>query len=135
MPLPACPPEMGNEGVRERIADLYGLVPLDKEGLTGAGVKVGLLDIDTFSQQATDLFAKCAGLPNPKVNVIKVDATESQLKESTTESSIDVAAVSLLAPGLTEIDMFQLGTHPAVTASPIAYQLVNAAELAIKNMN
>lgn len=28
---------------------------------------------------------------------------------------------------------FQLGTHPAVTASPIAYQLVNAAELAVKH--
>jgi len=33
-----------------------------------------------------------------------------------------------------DIAMFQLGTHPAVTASPISYQLVNAAELAIKNM-
>ena len=33
-----------------------------------------------------------------------------------------------------DIAMFQLGTHPAVTASPIAYQLVNAAELALKNM-
>ncbi len=33
-----------------------------------------------------------------------------------------------------DIAMFQLGTHPAVTASPIAYQLVNAAELALKAM-
>jgi len=33
-----------------------------------------------------------------------------------------------------DIATFQLGTHPAVTASPIAYQLVNAAETAIKNM-
>ena len=31
-----------------------------------------------------------------------------------------------------DIATFQLGTHPAVTASPIAYQLVNAAELAIQ---
>ncbi|MCK5073475.1 MAG: FAD-dependent oxidoreductase [Bacteriovoracaceae bacterium] len=29
-----------------------------------------------------------------------------------------------------DIAMFQLGTHPALTASPIAYQLVNAAEAA-----
>ncbi len=29
-----------------------------------------------------------------------------------------------------DIAMFQLGTHPALTASPIAYQLVNAAEMA-----
>jgi len=33
-----------------------------------------------------------------------------------------------------DIATFQLGTHPAVTASPIAYQLVNAAEIALKEM-
>jgi pyruvate/2-oxoglutarate dehydrogenase complex dihydrolipoamide dehydrogenase (E3) component len=33
-----------------------------------------------------------------------------------------------------DIATFQIGTHPAVTASPIAYQLVNAAELALRNM-
>jgi NADH oxidase (H2O2-forming) len=33
-----------------------------------------------------------------------------------------------------DIATFQLGTHPAVTASPIAYQLVEAAEIAIKSM-
>lgn len=31
-----------------------------------------------------------------------------------------------------DIATFQLGTHPAVTASPISYQLVNAAEMALK---
>jgi hypothetical protein len=30
-----------------------------------------------------------------------------------------------------DIATFQTGTHPALTASPIAYQLVNAAEAAI----
>jgi NADH oxidase (H2O2-forming) len=33
-----------------------------------------------------------------------------------------------------DIATFQTGTHPALTASPISYQLVNAAEMAIKNM-
>ncbi len=33
-----------------------------------------------------------------------------------------------------DIAMFQLGTHPALTASPIAYQLVNAAEIANMKM-
>ena len=33
-----------------------------------------------------------------------------------------------------DIATFQTGTHPALTASPIAYQLVNAAEMAIKKM-
>jgi NADH oxidase (H2O2-forming) len=31
-----------------------------------------------------------------------------------------------------DIAAFQIGTHPAVTASPIAYPLVNAAEIALK---
>ncbi len=33
-----------------------------------------------------------------------------------------------------DIAIFQIGTHPAVTASPIAYQLVNAAEMALKSI-
>ena len=33
-----------------------------------------------------------------------------------------------------EIAAFQMGTHPALTASPIAYQLANAAEMALKAM-
>ena len=33
-----------------------------------------------------------------------------------------------------DLALFQMGTHPALTASPIAYQIVNAAELAIKAM-
>lgn len=33
-----------------------------------------------------------------------------------------------------DIATFQIGTHPAVTASPIAYQLVNAAEAALQKM-
>jgi NADH oxidase (H2O2-forming) len=33
-----------------------------------------------------------------------------------------------------DIATFQIGTHPAVTASPIVYPLVTAAEMALKNM-
>lgn len=33
-----------------------------------------------------------------------------------------------------DIAMFQTGTHPALTASPIAYHMVNGAEMAIKQM-
>jgi len=33
-----------------------------------------------------------------------------------------------------EVSLFQIGTHPALTASPIVYQLVNAAELAVAKL-
>ena len=43
---------------------------------------------------------------------------------------------SCIQGGMTAYDLalFQMGTHPALTASPIVYQLVNAAELAVKAM-
>ncbi len=34
-----------------------------------------------------------------------------------------------------EIATFQMGTHPLLTASPVAYQVVNAAELAVEKMH
>jgi hypothetical protein len=34
-----------------------------------------------------------------------------------------------------DIAIFQIGTHPAVTASPIAYPLLTAAEIALKKMS
>jgi len=33
-----------------------------------------------------------------------------------------------------DIATFQMGTHPALTASPIAYQIVNAAEAALDKL-
>lgn len=33
-----------------------------------------------------------------------------------------------------EVSLFQMGTHPALTASPIVYQLANAAELAVARL-
>ena len=42
----------------------------------------------------------------------------------------------LIQAGMTadEVATYQMGTHPALTASPIAYPLVNAAEIALKKM-
>jgi hypothetical protein len=33
-----------------------------------------------------------------------------------------------------QIATFKMGTHPLLTASPVAYQLVNAAEFALQKM-
>ncbi|MCK4552287.1 MAG: FAD-dependent oxidoreductase [Tenericutes bacterium] len=47
------------------------------------------------------------------------------------------AISAFISKGMTaeEIVMFQAGTHPALTASPIAYQLVNAAEMALVKLD
>jgi NADH oxidase (H2O2-forming) len=43
---------------------------------------------------------------------------------------------ALIAGGMTadQVAIFQMGTHPALTASPIAYQLVNAADQALAKL-
>ncbi len=43
-----------------------------------------------------------------------------------------IAAMIQYGAKADEIAVFQMGTHPALTASPLAYPLVNAAELALK---
>ncbi len=48
---------------------------------------------------------------------------------------VNVIATAIAAGATAdEIATFQVGTHPALTASPIAYPLVNAAEMALKQM-
>jgi NADH oxidase (H2O2-forming) len=46
------------------------------------------------------------------------------------------AISALIQGGMTADDIatYQMGTHPALTASPIVYPLVNAAEIALTNM-
>ena len=45
-----------------------------------------------------------------------------------------IAAMIQAEMSADQIATFQMGTHPLLTASPIAYQLVNAAEIALGKM-
>jgi len=54
--------------------------------------------------------------------------------DTTGEMANLIAALIQARMHADQIAMFQMGTHPALTASPIAYQLVNAAEQALLQM-
>jgi NADH oxidase (H2O2-forming) len=60
-----------------------------------------------------------------------------QVMEDTTAGEIINAVSACVQSRMTaeDIAMFQIGTHPALTASPIAYHMVNAAEMAIGEMH
>ena len=45
-----------------------------------------------------------------------------------------IAAMIQAEMNADQIATFQMGTHPLLTASPVAYQLVNAAEIALVKM-
>jgi NADPH-dependent 2,4-dienoyl-CoA reductase/sulfur reductase-like enzyme len=54
--------------------------------------------------------------------------------ESTGEISNIISACIISRMTTNDISMFQVGTHPALTSSPVAYPLINAAEMAIGQM-
>jgi NADPH-dependent 2,4-dienoyl-CoA reductase/sulfur reductase-like enzyme len=54
--------------------------------------------------------------------------------ESTGEISNIISACIISRMTANDISMFQVGTHPALTSSPVAYPLINAAEIAIGRM-
>lgn len=54
--------------------------------------------------------------------------------EGAGEMSNIISACIISRMTANDISMFQVGTHPALTSSPIAYPLVNAAEMAIGKM-
>jgi NADPH-dependent 2,4-dienoyl-CoA reductase/sulfur reductase-like enzyme len=51
--------------------------------------------------------------------------------ESVGEISNIISACIISRMTANDISMFQVGTHPALTSSPVAYPLINAAEMAI----
>lgn len=59
-----------------------------------------------------------------------------QVRDDTAAGEVINAVAACVQKRMTaeDIAMFQMGTHPALTPSPISYPLVNAAEAAIKKM-
>lgn len=53
----------------------------------------------------------------------------------TAEVANDIAMAIQNGMTANDVALFQMGTQPALTASPIAYQLVNAAEQALVKMH
>lgn len=106
--VPACPSDEGPAvGIRDKLAGVYGLTPLVKDGMSGKEIRIGLLEIDTYSAEAIRLFAKCFDSTMPQVQVTSANATAGQLKQTNDESSLDVVSLGLFAPGLDAIEITQ----------------------------
>lgn len=112
---PVCPDVPAiDHGIPESLGRLYGLNTFAKQGITGAGVRVGLLEIDTYSPKAVKLFEKCFEYELPPVNVVASNATREQLRQSNDEVSLDLVALGLVAPGLKEIDIIEFDGDSSV---------------------
>ena len=125
---PPCPVSAGSgPALSSTLGPLYGLTSLRNAGLTGKDVRVGLLEIDTFSKRALNLTAKCYGRKRQKVNLVSSNATKEQLNPTNQESSLDLVALGLAAPSLSDVTVIQFDGR-----SSIVFPLATVMDLQVK---
>lgn len=118
-----------------------GELALGTAGLTETMAKQRGYDVVTATIEGPNRHP--GGMPGARPTKLKaVFETNSgvilgaQVRGDTAAGELINAASACVQMRMTveDIAVFQIGTHPALTASPIAYPLVNAAEMAISKM-
>ena len=115
----ACPPA---KGLADSLKETYGLSALQSAGNTGKGVRIAMLEVAPTSQQALDLYTSCFNATIAPVTVTMVDdSPASVFGDVAQESTLDIIAASLMAPGLDGIDVYQFNPF-----SPIVFPFAKA---------
>jgi NADH oxidase (H2O2-forming) len=131
-----------NPGVIGVFATGLGELGLSAAGLTENTAKTAGFNIIT--SEATAIDRHPGGMPGAqqmKIKLVFDRKTRKLLGGETSGGSSTAEVGNLIAMaiqnGVTadQLALFQMGTHPAFTCSPVAYQLVNAAEMAIIKLN
>ena len=116
---PACPTSKGLGGA---LAAHYGFASLLQAGATGKGVRITMVEVSPTSQKALELTRACRPFRVAPVTVTAADAsTPEAFIPKAVESTLDITAVSLMAPGIDGIDIFQANGF-----APLAYSLAVA---------
>jgi subtilase family serine protease len=89
----------------------YGYDQLHAAGITGAGQRVALIEIDGFRYSDLRTFAQCFGLPIPEVREFTVGLRHPLAPGG--ESTLDLEVLDTAAPGLRSIDVFEAGSGAA----------------------
>lgn len=111
-PAPVAPPCPEVLGLGPLLRGHYRLQPLLDAGATGQGVRMAMLEVSPTSQRAIDLFEACRPFKIPPVTVVNADAsTPEAFAERAVESTLDIAAAALIAPGLDGIDIYQVNSY------------------------
>ncbi|MFI0431774.1 MAG: protease pro-enzyme activation domain-containing protein [Candidatus Nanopelagicales bacterium] len=119
----SCPPSPGSSAL---MRDYYGMGSLNAAGAGGRGVRIALLQIDRTSQVAIGQVRRCYGVTIPTVDTVKVDATDDSVYGTDTEeSTLDIAAASLVAPNLEGITTYQFNPFSTIVF-PLAASIGDA---------
>jgi pyruvate/2-oxoglutarate dehydrogenase complex dihydrolipoamide dehydrogenase (E3) component len=129
-----------NMGVIGVYSTLLGDTAFCAAGLTEAGAREKGFNVVVGEAEAVNRHPGCMAGGEPlKVKLIFEAGTRTLLggqvsgAKSAGELINGISACIHQRMTADDIATFQTGTHPGLTASPIAYQLVNAAEVAIAN--
>ncbi len=126
-----------NQGVVGCFSTAIGGKAFAAAGITEAGAKDHCCEVVVGTAAGINRHpGLMPGGDDLKVKLIFEKATQKiiggELYGAYSAGELINAISAFISKGMTaeEIATFQAGTHPALTASPIAYQLVNAAEMA-----
>lgn len=84
-----------------QMATAYGADALHSRGLTGSGIRVVTLSSQMVPDTSFKTWAKCFGLPTPKVRQFAMPSAKAGTAPD--ETVLDVEALAALAPGLESI--------------------------------
>ena len=130
-----------NEGVVGVFATAFGETALARAGLSLQEAKENGYDVVAGTAEAPNTHPGCMpGGKNLKVILIFERGTGIILGGQLIGSKSGGEMINLISACIHEkmtannMATFQMGTHPALTASPVAYQISNAAEMAVKEL-
>ena len=130
-----------NEGVIGTYSTVIGETALSRAGISVREAKENGYDIVIGTAEAPNCHPGCMpGSCNLKVTLVFEKGSGILLGGELMGAKSGGELINLISGCIHErmsandIATFQMGTHPALTASPIAYQISNAAEIAIKEL-
>jgi NADH oxidase (H2O2-forming) len=130
-----------NEGAVGTYSTVIGDTTLARSGMSVSGAADNGYDIIVGQAEGPNCHPGCMpGGNNLKVSLIFEKGTGVIIGGQLIGAKSGGELINLISGCIykkmtaNDIATFQMGTHPALTASPIAYQLSNAAEMAVKEM-
>jgi len=130
-----------NEGVIGTYSTVIGDTALARTGLSEKEAESNGYDIVIGQAEGPNSHPGCMpGSKNLKVSLIFEKGTGIILGGQLIGAKSGGELINLISGCICkrmtadDIATFQMGTHPALTASPIAYQISNAAEMAVKQL-
>lgn len=122
-----CPAGLSPGGLTpNQWASAYGLSELRKQGLSGKGERLALIEVDGFLLSDIQRYAECFDLNVPPINVTNVPSQYATQPAQATETALDLSVIVSVAPELDSIQIFNATNSSIDTLSNLANAVLAA---------